>query len=82
MDEEIQEIKNYTERMPEITTPRLSLWGEYEMVVPMSIAKEAYDNIGSSEKRVVIFEKSGHSPMGSAADQFAAEVNLFIDQNK
>ncbi len=52
------------------------------MVVPPSIAQEAYDNLGSSVKRLVIFEKSGHSPMGSEVDQFPEEVNLFIDQNK
>jgi pimeloyl-ACP methyl ester carboxylesterase len=82
LDPDIQGILSYTDRLSEITLPTLILWGEYDMVVPVAIAKEAYDNIGSSEKRVVIFEKSGHSPMGSAADQFAAEVNLFIDQNK
>ena len=82
LDPDIQGILSYTDRLSEITLPTLILWGEYDMVIPVAIAEEAYANIGSSEKRVVIFEKSGHSPMGSVADQFAAEVNLFIDQNK
>ncbi|MFT6998195.1 MAG: pimeloyl-ACP methyl ester carboxylesterase [Cryomorphaceae bacterium] len=82
LDPDIQGILSYTDRLAEITTPTLILWGEYDMVVPMSIAEEAYANIGSSEKRLVIFEKSGHSPMGSVADLFSAEVNQFIDQHK
>jgi len=82
VDPPIQGILSYTDRLPEIKTPSLILWGKYDMVVPPSIAQETYDNLGSSVKELVFFERSGHSPMGSEADLFAEEVNMFIDQNK
>lgn len=82
LDPGIQGILSYTDRLSEIKTPSLILWGKYDMVVPPSIAQETYDNLGSSVKDLVFFERSGHSPMGSESDLFAEEVNLFIDQNK
>lgn len=82
LDPGIQGILSYTNRLTEIKIPSLILWGKYDMVVPTSIAQEAYDNLGSSTKKLVIFEKSGHAPMGSEADLFAEEVKTFIDENK
>ncbi|MBL4709435.1 MAG: alpha/beta hydrolase [Flavobacteriales bacterium] len=82
LDPNIQGILSYTSRLPEIKTPTLILWGKHDMVVPSSFAQEAYDNLGSSIKKMVTFERSGHSPMFNEANQFAAEVVLFIDQNK
>jgi len=82
LDPGIQGILSYTDRLPEIKTPSLILWGKHDMVVPTVLAQEAYDNLGSNIKKLVIFEKSGHSPFGGEADLFAEEVILFIDQNK
>lgn len=82
VDPDIQGILSYTSRLPEIKTPTLTLWGKYDMVVPISFAQEAYDNFGSSIKKVVRFERSGHSPMFTEADKFSAEVISFINQNK
>lgn len=82
LDPGIQGILSYTDRLPEINIPSLILWGKHDMVVPTVIAQETYDNLGSSVKRLVIFEKSGHVPFGSEPNQFAEEVMLFIDQNK
>jgi pimeloyl-ACP methyl ester carboxylesterase len=52
------------------------------MIVPPSFAHEAYDNLGSSIKKLVLFERSGHTPMLSEPDLFAEEVLLFMDENK
>ncbi len=73
---------NYTNRLSEITIPTLLLWGKYDMVVPTSLGTTTLENIGSKIKKLVIFERSGHSPMASEPDLFAEEVLLFMSQNK
>ncbi|GAA4278641.1 alpha/beta fold hydrolase [Aquimarina mytili] len=73
---------SYTSRLSEITIPSLVLWGRYDMIVPPRFAQEAYDNLGSTTKKLVFFEKSGHSPMASEAGLFADEVIEFINENK
>ena len=72
----------YTNRLSEIEIPSLILWGKYDMVVPPVFAQEAYDNLGSSIKELVIFERSGHSPFASEATKFSEDVIRFINQNK
>lgn len=82
LDPDIQGILSYTNRLSEINIPSLILWGKHDMVIPPSIAQEAYDHLGSSSKKLMFFERSGHSPMFTEADGFAEELNLFITQNK
>lgn len=82
LDPDIQGIITYTNRLSEINIPSLILWGKHDMVIPPAIAQEAYDNLGSTIKKLKFFERSGHSPMFTEADGFAEEVNLFISQNK
>ncbi|RKN81195.1 alpha/beta fold hydrolase [Ulvibacterium marinum] len=82
LDEDIIGELSFTERLSEITVPSLILWGKYDMVVPEFYAQEAFDNLGSAEKKLVIFERSGHSPMFTESNQFAREVLQFMDQNK
>lgn len=82
IDQGLFEQTNYTNRLPEITIPSLFLWGRYDMIVPPAFGQQAFDTIGSARKELVIFERSGHSPMLSESDLFAEKVLLFIDQNK
>ncbi|WP_158655075.1 alpha/beta fold hydrolase [Flavivirga eckloniae] len=73
---------SFTNRLQEITIPALVLSGKYDLVVPPKFAQEAYDNLGSSTKELVIFERSGHSPMSSEPELFSETVIDFINQNK
>lgn len=73
---------SFTERLSEITIPSLILWGRYDMVVPPFYAQEAYENLGSDEKTLVIFERSAHAPMFTEVDGFTVEVLRFMDQHK
>nr|WP_299173209.1 alpha/beta hydrolase [uncultured Allomuricauda sp.] len=82
LDEDIIGELSFTERLSEITIPSLILWGRYDMVVPEFYAQEAFDNLGSSEKKLVFFERSGHSPMFTEPNLFAEEVIQFMNQNK
>lgn len=71
-----------TEDLKKITIPTLLLWGKYDMVVSPQLGNLVFNNIGATEKKLVIFDRSGHSPMVSEPDKFVSEVSDFIDSNK
>ncbi|MEW4924444.1 alpha/beta hydrolase [Algibacter sp. 2305UL17-15] len=81
-DKGLWKVLNYTDRLSEITIPSLVLWGKHDMVIPIFFAQESFDNLGAAEKKLVIFERSGHSPMFNEPDLFADEVIQFINQNR
>ena len=70
---------SFTNRLSEITIPSLVLWGKYDLVVPTTYAQEAFDNLGSEDKDIFIFEKSAHSPMDNEPELFADKVIEFIN---
>lgn len=82
LDDGLFETIDFTERLSEITIPSTVLWGSHDMVVPINFAEEAFDNLGSSDKSLLFFQKSGHSPMFSEPDLFAQEVITFINEHK
>ncbi len=82
LDTNLFQTISFTDRLSEITIPSLVLWGKHDMVVPIRFAQDSYDNLGSSEKKLVVFENSGHSPMATEPQLFAAEVIAFIKENK
>ncbi|WP_299433241.1 alpha/beta hydrolase [uncultured Maribacter sp.] len=82
LDEDLFQNITFKDRLKEIKVPSLILWGKYDMVVPIRYAQDSYDNLGASNKKLVIFEKSGHSPMATEPDLFAEEVITFIRDNK
>lgn len=71
-----------TDRLPEITIPSLVLWGKYDHAVPLLYAHDAFNNLGSSDKEVFIFERSGHNPMNTEPELFADKVIEFINSHK
>lgn len=86
---EILDVKNglwekvsFTNRLTEITIPSLVLWGKYDLVVPTVYAQEAFDNLGASDKELVIFDKSAHSPMFMEPRLFSDKVIEFINDHK
>jgi pimeloyl-ACP methyl ester carboxylesterase len=81
-DQGLWQDLSYTNRLNEITLPALLLWGKYDLVVPPKFGQDALDNLGSSAKELVVFEKSGHSPMFLEPEKFADEVIGFINQHK
>ncbi|MFS4467508.1 alpha/beta fold hydrolase [Maribacter sp. 2210JD10-5] len=81
-DQGIFESLSFADRLSEITIPSLTIWGKYDMVVPIKFAQETFGNLGSASKELVIFEKSAHSPMYTEPDLFAEEVIDFITAHK
>ena len=73
---------SFTDRLPEITIPSIVLWGKYDHSVPLKFAYEAFDNLGSNDKEIYIFEKSGHVPFHTEPDIFADKVIEFINSHK
>ncbi|MCP4441525.1 MAG: alpha/beta fold hydrolase [Aureispira sp.] len=73
---------SFTNDLHKITTPSLILWGTYDFVVPPSLAVDAMNLIGTSDKEMVLFDQSGHSPMANEPDKFLQVTNAFIEKYK
>lgn len=73
---------SFTDQLKQITIPSLVLWGKYDIIVPTINAEEAFNELGSNNKELFIFEKSGHSPMFSEPSPFAEKVINFINKHK
>jgi pimeloyl-ACP methyl ester carboxylesterase len=71
-----------TPYLHKIKIPSLIIWGKYDLVVPIELAKTAYLNLGSVCKDTVFFARSGHSPMVNEPDKFVEVVSKFIDHHK
>jgi len=68
-----------TPQLKNITKPCLFLYSKYDFVVPPKLGETAFENVSSVKKKLVIFERSGHSPMDAEPYLFADEISGFID---
>lgn len=71
-----------TNELHKITIPTLLLWGKYDFVVSPALGESAFANISSTDKKLVIFDLSGHSPMDNEASKFSDEVEEFVELYK
>jgi pimeloyl-ACP methyl ester carboxylesterase len=71
-----------TGRLDEITVPSLFLWGKYDFVVPPALGESAFSLVSSQDKELVVFERSGHSPMDTEPEGFVVAVEGFVERNK
>lgn len=71
-----------TDRLNEITIPSQFLWGKYDFVVPPAIGVSGYNLVGTTDKELVIFQYSGHSPMNNEPVLFVQEVTDFVELYK
>jgi pimeloyl-ACP methyl ester carboxylesterase len=71
-----------TNEIGKITIPTIFLWGKYDFVVPPALAYTAFEKVNTTEKEVIIFEHSGHSPMDNEAELFASTVEQFVEKYK
>jgi pimeloyl-ACP methyl ester carboxylesterase len=69
-------------QLSKITIPSLFLWGKYDFIVPLTLGRDAFNKVSSTEKEIVIFEKSGHSPMDNEPDLFADALINFVEKHK
>jgi len=73
---------NLTPEMNKIKIPSLILWGKHDGVFPIVLAHEAYENIGSDNKYLHVFEYSAHNPCFEEPDLFVDRVRIFINEYK
>jgi len=78
LNEEVEQT-SLTNQLYKIELPCLFLYGKYDFVTPYQLGISALSKVSSENKKLVIFEKSGHSPMNNEADLFVSEIVNFID---
>mgnify|MGYP001820177071 FL=1 len=66
-------------RLGEIRVPVLITHGRHDWIVPLEAAEELERR--TSDARLVVFEKSGHSPQIEEADLWEAVVRRFLTEN-
>jgi pimeloyl-ACP methyl ester carboxylesterase len=73
-----------TPQMHKITVPSMILWGRHDGSLPVELAANAYDNLGTAEndKHIYIFEYSSHCPFLEEVDIFIVKVKEFVDKYK
>ncbi len=73
------ETLSMTKELSMVTIPCLFLWGKYDFVVPPALGFGAFNTVQSTNKKLVIFDKSGHSPMDNEWEAYLKEVDQFIE---
>ncbi len=73
---------SFTNDLHKITIPCLFLWGKCDFVVPSTLAYDAYNRVSSAHKQIIIFDKSGHSPMLNQSSDFVDAVTNFVETYK
>jgi pimeloyl-ACP methyl ester carboxylesterase len=72
----------FSTKLNRVTIPIVCLFGKYDFVVPPAMADDVINNVKSTFKKKVIFNKSGHDPYASESSAFNAEVIKFVEQFK
>lgn len=80
---DIQHI-DYTPQVHRIIIPTLILWGRHDGTLPVSLAYEVYDNLGTDppNKKLFIFENSAHVPSYEEPELYAQVMKEFIEKYK
>ncbi|RLD59965.1 MAG: hypothetical protein DRJ01_10495 [Bacteroidetes bacterium] len=73
------ETASYSDKLCKITIPTLLLWGKYDFIVPPALGRNAFKLTGSEDKKLVIFNKSSHSPMNNQPEEFVDEIIQFVE---
>ena len=76
------ENSSMTNDLDNIIVPSLFLWGKYDFVVPPALGVSAYNRVSATDKELIIFEHSGHSPMDNEPDDYTNAVIDFVERNK
>lgn len=77
LDPEV-EFTSLTDSLFKINVPCLFLWGKYDFVVAPQLGVDAFNKVNTTDKRLVIFQESGHSPMVNEPELFAQEIIDFV----
>jgi len=76
------EIADYSDQLYKIKIPSLLLWGQFDFTVPPVLGEDGMRNLGSANKKLVLFPHSGHHPMETDTDPVDDEIINFVDTFK
>ncbi|MDD9941946.1 MAG: alpha/beta hydrolase [Myxococcales bacterium] len=70
-----------SDQMGAITVPSMVLWGRHDGTLPVALADDAYDSLGTPEgdKHRFIFENSAHVPAYEEPELFVEKMTDFIE---
>ncbi len=68
----------FADRLPEIATPTLIIWGREDALIPIEAADVFKERIAGSE--LVVYDGVGHLPMEEAPDEVAALLDDWIQR--
>lgn len=71
-------VTDNTPFLKDIKFPSLFLWGKYDFAVSSKQRDEAITNIGSTIKKNIVFDASGHYMMFHEPDKFAQSIIEFM----
>ncbi len=73
-----------TPEMYRIQIPSMVLWGRHDGTLPVALAYDAFDNLGTEagSKELHIFENSAHGCSFEEPDLFVERVSAFIEKYK
>ena len=74
--------RSVTKQLNRINTPTLIQWGRYDFKVPPKLAYSAFEQINTNDKKLIIYEHSGHSPHRSEPDLFIEDLVNFIETHR
>jgi pimeloyl-ACP methyl ester carboxylesterase len=74
--------KDYHPLFKNIKIPVRFFFGKYDFLSTEAMMKDAFDKTGSVEKKMIVFQNSGHQIMSNEPDVFAKEVTDFMTKFK
>ncbi|MDD2381990.1 MAG: alpha/beta fold hydrolase [Mariniphaga sp.] len=74
---------DFTDKVPNITIPTLVIWGKFDINLSKQLMADEYMNlVGSTDKKLVLCEHSGHYSFANEPDVFFHAVDDFIQRTK
>ncbi|GAC1419107.1 MAG: alpha/beta hydrolase [Flavisolibacter sp.] len=73
---------NYSDQLYKLKIPCLLVWGQYDFSVPQGVGQNAFNNLGSTYKKLIIIPNSGHRPMLQAPNIIEDQIIEFIEKFK
>lgn len=73
-----ENLVSFLDRLPEITTPTLIVWGEWDGYLPVKLAYKAHSLMKNS--RLCVFKRCWHAPQRKDPAEFNRLVLVFLSQ--
>ena len=71
--------KKHREKVRSIITPLLIIHGDRDTLVPIELARELYETVGSTEKRFVTIQGAGHNDiLAVGMEQYFQAIRKFV----